>query len=89
MEERSVQEALETFRLYSEDSLSGVTCILRPDGRYEVIRSTGGVTGKAATTVAARERCHEEAKDYFRYRNVIYRIEGAEKELAKLRCILT
>ena len=89
MEMHSVEEALETFRLHSEDGMNGVTCILRPDGRYEVIKCTSGTSGKAATTEVARERCNEIAKDYFRYRNVINRIERVEEEMKRLRQILT
>jgi len=89
MEEHSAQEAIETFRLYSDDGMSGVTCVLRPDGRYEVVKCADGTSGKAATTGVARERCHEVASDYFRYQHVIHRIERVEEEMKRLRQILT
>ena len=88
MERHSIEEALETFRLYSEDGLKGVTCIIRPNGYYLVVPHTDGTSGKALTLDAARERCHEIASDYFRYRNVINRIERVEEEMKRLRQIL-
>ena len=85
MKERSVEQALETFRLYSEDGLSGVTCVVRPEGRYLVIPHTDGTSGRAPTVKEAHVRCHEVAKDYFRYRNVSYHIEKVEEGLERLK----